>query len=160
MNNITLLSFFAPFSLVRSHALVGAGEKRAWHTLFVNEGCNSQEVTVTWQELTSHSVPTGILWVWKIADTILHYHSVYDRIIIRYTSMIEERFPCTFDETVSFALRAIRKEGLKLKPEQLQAICHVYDGKDVFLWLPTVVWKVGVLRDAPLSVRAQGTKQY
>ena len=42
-----------------------------------------------------------------------------------------------FNEAVSFALSAIGKEGLKLKPEQLQAICHVCDGKDVFLWLPT-----------------------
>ena len=33
----------------------------------------------------------------------------------------------TFNEAVS----------LKLKPEQLQAIRHVYDGKDVSLWLPT-----------------------
>jgi len=32
-----------------------------------------------------------------------------------------------FDEAVS----------LKLKPEQLQAIHHVYDGKNGFLWLPT-----------------------
>jgi len=42
-----------------------------------------------------------------------------------------------FDEAVSISLRAIRKEGLKVKPEQLQAIRHVYDGKDVFLRLPT-----------------------
>ena len=42
-----------------------------------------------------------------------------------------------FDEAVSFALCAIGKEGLKLKTEQLQAIRHVYDGSDVFLWLPT-----------------------
>ena len=34
---------------------------------------------------------------------------------------------------MSFALRDIGKEGLKLKPEQLQAI----HGKGVFLWLPT-----------------------
>jgi len=40
----------------------------------------------------------------------------------------------TFDETMSFALRDIRKERLKLKPEQLQAI---HNGKGVFLWLPT-----------------------
>jgi len=32
-----------------------------------------------------------------------------------------------FDEAMS----------LKLKPEQLQAIHHLYDGKDGFLWLPT-----------------------
>ena len=33
----------------------------------------------------------------------------------------------TFDEAMC----------LKLKPEQLQAIRHVYDGKDVLLWLST-----------------------
>ena len=43
----------------------------------------------------------------------------------------------TFDEAVSFALHAIGKEGLKLKPEQLQAIHHVYDRNDEFLRLPT-----------------------
>jgi len=35
-----------------------------------------------------------------------------------------------FNEAVSFVLCAIGKEGLKLKPEQLHAIRHVYDGKD------------------------------
>jgi len=38
----------------------------------------------------------------------------------------------TFDEAMSFALHDIGKEGLKLKPEQLQAI---HNGKGVFLWL-------------------------
>jgi len=56
-----------------------------------------------------------------------------------------------FDEAVSFALRAIRKEGLKPKPEQLQAIHHVYDEKDVFV-VAYGVWQVGALRDAPLYV--------
>ena len=55
----------------------------------------------------------------------------------------------TFDEAVS----------LKLKPEHLQAICHVYDGKDAFV-VAYRVWQVDVLRDAPLCVRPQGTKQY
>jgi len=43
----------------------------------------------------------------------------------------------TFDEAISSALHALGKEGLKLKPEQLQAIRYVSDGEDVFLWLPT-----------------------
>jgi len=34
--------------------------------------------------------------------------------------------------------------SLKLKPEQLQAICHVYDRKDVFADVYRV-WQVGVL---------------
>ena len=59
----------------------------------------------------------------------------------------------TFDEAVSFALRAIGKEGLKLKPEQLQAIHHVYDGN--VLVVAYRVWQVGVLQDAHLCVRPQ-----
>ena len=50
-----------------------------------------------------------------------------------------------FDEAVSFVLCAIGKEELKLKPEQLQAISHVYDGKDVFV-VAYRVWQVSVLR--------------
>jgi len=42
--------------------------------------------------------------------------------------MIEERCPRSMKP-----LCAIRKEGLKLKPEQLQAICHAYDGRDMFV---------------------------
>ena len=57
----------------------------------------------------------------------------------------------TFDEAVS----------LKLKPEQLQAIRHVYDGKDGFLWLPTGFGK-SVCYETLLfvTVRLQGTKKY
>ena len=42
-----------------------------------------------------------------------------------------------FDEAVTYALRAVEKERIVLKTEQLEAIRHIYDGKDVFLWLPT-----------------------
>ena len=42
-----------------------------------------------------------------------------------------------FDEVVTYALRAVGKERIVLKTEQLEAIRHIYDGKDVFLWLPT-----------------------
>jgi len=82
---------------------------------------------VTFNEMVvvSHDISCDLRYQHPPAD---------DRIIIHYTSMTEEMF--TFDEAMSFALCAIGKEGLKLKPEQLQAICHVSDG-DVFLWLPT-----------------------
>ena len=42
-----------------------------------------------------------------------------------------------FNKAVKFALRSIGKEGFMLKSEQLEAIKCIYDGKDVFLWLPT-----------------------
>jgi len=46
----------------------------------------------------------------------------------------------TFDEAMS----------LKLKPEQLQAIRHVYDRKDVFLWSPTGFGKLVCYETLPL----------
>jgi len=45
----------------------------------------------------------------------------------------------TFDEAMS----------LKLKPEQLQAIRHVYDGKDGFLWIPTGFGKLVCYKTLP-----------
>ena len=42
-----------------------------------------------------------------------------------------------FDEALSYALGAIGKKDLCLKDEQELAIRHLYEGYDVFLWLPT-----------------------
>ena len=42
-----------------------------------------------------------------------------------------------FDEALSYALGAIRKKELCPKDEQELAIRHLYEGYDVFLWLPT-----------------------
>ena len=41
-----------------------------------------------------------------------------------------------FDKALNFALCCIGKGGFTLKAEQLDAIKCIYDGKDVFLWLP------------------------
>ena len=38
---------------------------------------------------------------------------------------------------VSYAVQKVGKAGSVLKPEQLQAVRHMYEGRDVFLWLPT-----------------------
>ena len=37
-----------------------------------------------------------------------------------------------FNEAVTYALCAVGKEFIVLKTEQLEAICHIYDGKDGF----------------------------
>jgi len=42
-----------------------------------------------------------------------------------------------FHKALSFAVSKIGKEGIVLKPEQLQAVRYIYEGRDVFLWLPT-----------------------
>ena len=42
-----------------------------------------------------------------------------------------------FGQAVSYALSKVGKPEMVLKNEQLTAIQHVYNGKDVFVWLPT-----------------------
>ena len=42
-----------------------------------------------------------------------------------------------FAEAVSYAVCKVGKAGIVLKPEHLQSVRHMCDGRDVFLWLPT-----------------------
>ena len=42
-----------------------------------------------------------------------------------------------FGQAVSYALSKVGKPEMVLKNEQLTAIQHVHNGKDVFVWLPT-----------------------
>ena len=74
--------------------------------------------------------------------------------------MTEERCPRSMKACL--ALRAIGKEGLKLKPEQLQAIRHVYDGKAEKMCFCGRLHGLAswcVMRRSPF-VQPQGTKQY
>ena len=48
-----------------------------------------------------------------------------------------------FDKALKFGLCCIGKGDFTLKAEQLDAIKHIYDGKGVFLWLPTYgIWTI------------------
>ena len=42
-----------------------------------------------------------------------------------------------FDSGLVYALSCLKQDTLQLKPKQIDAIRSIYDGKDVFLWLPT-----------------------
>ena len=42
-----------------------------------------------------------------------------------------------FSDAVSYGLSHVGKPEITLKPQQVEAVRHVYEGKDVFLWLPT-----------------------
>ena len=42
-----------------------------------------------------------------------------------------------FGQVVSYALSKVGKPEMVLKNEQLTAIQHIYNGKNVFVWLPT-----------------------
>ena len=44
---------------------------------------------------------------------------------------------CDFEAALSYALKCVGKEGLKLKAEQKEVVREVYEGNDVFVWLPT-----------------------
>ena len=43
----------------------------------------------------------------------------------------------SFDQALTYALQSIGKGDLTLKKEQVESVRYVYDGKDVFVWLPT-----------------------
>ena len=55
-------------------------------------------------------------------------------------------------QALKFALCCIGKGDFTLKAEQLDAIKCIYDGKDVFLWLPT---GFGKLRDSAVCFQLQ-----
>ena len=42
-----------------------------------------------------------------------------------------------FELSLSYGLSCLRLEGLEIKDKQLEGIQAIYNGKDVFLWLPT-----------------------
>ena len=102
-------------SLVPRLSCVGR-EKRAWYTV------------------CAFSVPPGFLGIRKLAD-IMPY--TIPSIIVSLFVVLQLKMVQGFDEVVTYALRAVGKECIVLKTEQLEAIRHIYDGKDVFLWLPT-----------------------
>ena len=41
------------------------------------------------------------------------------------------------DSALSYALQQLGCEAMMLKPQQQESMKSVYEGKDVFLWLPT-----------------------
>ena len=45
--------------------------------------------------------------------------------------------PSAFEDAIQYALERLVSSHLGLKEEQLKAIRAVYEGKNVFVWLPT-----------------------
>ena len=43
----------------------------------------------------------------------------------------------TFSDAVSYALKQLQMSHVSLKPEQRSSMEAIYDGHDVFMWLPT-----------------------
>ena len=42
-----------------------------------------------------------------------------------------------FDRALAYALSCVKQEGLCLKDKQVEAVKHLFEGKDVFVWFPT-----------------------
>ena len=68
--------------------------------------------------LTSHRI--------LLRSTIAHSYEKYST---------EMEF--NFDRALSYALQRLGSPGMKLTPEQEAAVSTVYNGRDVFVWLPT-----------------------
>ena len=70
----------------------------------------------------------------EFQETVILF--VHDRVTT--TSRVSSKAKMTnFECALSYALQKIGAPGMKSKPEQILAIKSVYDGRDVFVWLPT-----------------------
>ena len=54
-----------------------------------------------------------------------------------------------FNDAVLYGLLRIGKPIITLKAQQLEAVHHMYEGKDVFLWLLTGFGKSVCYEDGP-----------
>ena len=63
-----------------------------------------------------------------------------------------------FNEAVLYAVSRPRLSNVELKREQLAAICFLYDGKDVFLWLPAGFGKSVCYEVLPFCFNFAGSK--
>ncbi len=68
---------------------------------------------------------------------------------------------CDFDRALSYALRRLGTSDTVLKPEQKAPIRHMYDGKDVFMLLPTGFGKSVCYKVLPFifDFRSTGSEQ-
>lgn len=65
----------------------------------------------------------------------------------------------TFDEAISYAFQRLSCPTLKLKPEQRSAIEYIFNGSDVFVWLPTGFGKSICYQVLPYLFDAKFDKQ-
>ena len=89
---------------------------------------------MAWYSLFAHArnIP-GFYGIRKITN-------IY-RTLSTYTNRICSFYVVDRQRRLSFAVCKAGKEGIVLEPEQLQAVRHIYEARDVFLWLPTTFGK-------------------
>ena len=86
----------------------------AWYSLFAH----------------AHNIP-GFYGIRKITNIYLTLSTYMNRICSFY--VVDRQRRLFLDQVI----KRYRLLFLRLKPEQLQAVRHIYEGRDVFLWLPT-----------------------
>ena len=71
-----------------------------------------------------------------------------------------------FHKAIEYGLFCLERGSLSLKPEQIEAVRHIYNGKDVFLCLPTGFGKsicyeiVPFIMDYKLGRRESGRRSF
>ena len=58
-------------------------------------------------------------------------------VILGICSVLLSMASTEFCEAVAYALRFVGLKDLTLKPKQKEALIHLYDDHDVFVWFPT-----------------------
>ena len=80
-------------------------------------------------------------------DIRLVTYSAYYTVIPGFDSVLRKLAPrlalamasssFDFDRALAYALSCVKQEGLCLKDQQVEAVKHLSEGKDVFVWFPT-----------------------
>ena len=62
---------------------------------------------------------------------------LHDRTLLKHGSRLHLQDTALFNQAVPYVLGKVGKPGMVLKDDQLTAIQHVHNGKNVFVWLHT-----------------------
>ena len=108
------------------------GRRNAWYTLFAHALISKPISKHLWAIGYSGNLPCN-------SDvTSLKFHLPQ----VAFSIMSSTTFRgSTFSDAVSYALKQLQMSHVSLKPEQRSSMEAIYDGHDVFMWLPTAYGK-------------------
>ena len=106
------------------------GRRNAWYTLFAHALISKPFSKNLWAIGYSGNLPCN--------SDVTSLKFLLPQVAFSIRAMASTAFRgSTFSDAVSDALKQLRMSYVSLKPEQRLSMEAIYDGHDVFMWLPT-----------------------
>ena len=106
------------------------GRRNAWYTLFAHALISKPISKNLWA--TGYS---GNLKIFRVTVTFTLLKFLLPQ--VAFSTMASTFRGSTSSDAASYALKQLKMSYFSLKPEQRKSMEAVYDGHDVFMWLPT-----------------------